>query len=39
MLYDLAELSENADTERFIVPDEVNSAVDTFDEIVSTEYY
>lgn len=39
MLYDLAELSENADTEKFIVPDEVNSAVDTFDEIVSTEYY
>lgn len=39
MLYDLAELSENADIEKFIVPNEVNDAVDTFDEIVSTEHY
>lgn len=39
MLYDLAELSENVDIEKFIVPDEVNDAVDTFDEIVSTEHY
>lgn len=36
LLYDLAELCESLEITGFINPDEVNSAVDDFDEFVST---
>lgn len=39
MLYDLADLCDELEITGFIVPDKVESAVDDFDEFVSTEHY